>query len=579
VGDNAADAVFDWSARDPGRDTFAVKADGAWRPVTAEQFADRVTTVAAGLIGAGIRPGDRVGLMSSASLDWIVCDFAIWTVGAVTVPIYETSSAEQIRWILSDSGAVAVFAENAQRAEAVRAAQAAAVEAVWPVDAGGGMVARAGADIALDAVHQRRRAVTPGTIATIVYTSGTTGRPKGCVITHGNLGEAVRATLSAPGIRQRVLAGDSSSLMFLPLSHILARTVTLCLVSEGKRVGFLGDPGELPAALTTFRPTILLGVPRVFEKILAAAREQAEQEGHLRLFDAAEATAIAYSRAGRRLRPAVRLRHAIFSRLVYARLRERLGGQLFWAISGGAPLGEELGHFLRGAGITIMEGWGLTETSGPVTMNLPGVQRIGSVGLPLPGCAVRIAPDGEILVQGPNVFQGYWQNPQATSEAFDGRWFRSGDLGRIDDDGFAYITGRKKDLIITASGQNVVPSVLEDRLREHWLIEDCVVVGDQRPYIGALLTLDQGAFARWKRRQGKPARATIGDLADDPDLHAVVQQAVDRANAAVSRAEGIKRYRILPAGFTVGAELTPTQKVRRDYVLAKFAAETQSLYA
>jgi long-chain acyl-CoA synthetase len=332
--------------------------------------------------------------------------------------------------------------------------------------------------------------------------------------------------------------------------------VALCLVHDGRRIGFLADPGELPAELAAFRPTILLAVPRVFEKVAAAAREQAEAEGHRRLFAAAEATAVAYSRAGHRAGPLLWLRHAVFGRLVYARLRAALGGQVAWAVSGGAPLNQELGHFLRGAGITVIEGWGLTETTGPVTMNPPAVQKIGSVGLPLPGCAVQIAPDGEIEVTGPIVFQGYWHDPQATTQVFDGLWLRTGDLGRLDDDGFLYVTGRKKDLIITAGGKNVAPEVLEDRLREHWLIEEGVVVGDQRPYIAALVTLDREAFARWKRRQGKPASATIGDLSQDPDLLAAVGEAVDRANTAVSHAEAIKRFRILPGCFAVGAELT-----------------------
>jgi len=382
--------------------------------------------------------------MSATSLDWVVCDLAIWAAGAVTVPVYETSSVEQVRWILGDSA--------------------------------------------------------------------------------------------------------------------------------GKRIGFLSGPGELPAELAAFRPTILLAVPRVFEKVAAAAREQAAAQGRRRLFAAAEATAIACSRKGRRA-GLLLLRHAVFGRLVYARLRAALGGQVAWAISGGAPLNQELGHFLRGAGITVMEGWGLTETTGPVTMNRPAVQRIGSVGLPLPGCAVRIAPDGEVEARGPIVFQGYWHDPQATTQVFNGRWLRSGDLGRLDDDGFLYLTGRKKDLIITAGGKNVAPEVLEDRLREHWLIQECVVVGDRRPYITALVTLDQAAFARWKRRLGKPAGATAADLHEDSDLLAAVRQAVDRANAAVSRAEAIKRFRILPDGFAVGTELTQTEKVRRDYVLAKFAAD------
>ena len=556
------------------------QAGGTWQPVTAEQFAGRVTAVAAGLIAAGIGPGDRVGLMAAASLEWVVCDFAIWAAGAVTVPVYETSSVKQISWELDDSGAVAVFAGNAQLADAIRRAQPAKVEVVWRLDDGGlDMLARAGQGVTAVEVARRRGAVTAGMLATIVYTSGTTGQPKGCMISHGNLAEAVRAITAVPGVRERVLAGDACSLFFLPLSHILARVVALCLVHVGKRSGFLTDPAELPEQLGVFRPTILLAVPRVLEKVAAAAGQQAEAEGHQRLFAAAEATAIAYSRAGRRAGIRLRLRHAVFARLVYARLRAGLGGRVAWAISGSAPLNEDLGHFLRGAGITVMEGWGLTETVGPATMNRPAVQRIGSVGLPLPGCAVRIAPGGEIEVQGPIVFQGYWQDPQATSEAFDGRWLRTGDLGRVDADGFVYLTGRKKDLLITAGGENVAPSVLEDRVREHWLIAECVVVGDRRPYVAALVTLDDAAFARWKKQQGKPARAIVGELREDPDLLAVVQQAVDRANAAVSRPERIKRFRILPGRFEVGAELTPTQKVRRDYVLAKYASDVEALYA
>ena len=577
---NACDDVFDWAAREPDRAMFAAKAGGAWQPVTAERFAGRVTAVTAGLIAAGIEPGDRIGLMSATSLDWVVCDLAIWAAGAVTVPVYETSSVEQIRWILADSGAVAVFAGDARCAEGIAAAQAAKARPVWQIDGGGlDALARTGEGVAAGDIDRRRGVVTAVTLATIVYTSGTTGRPKGCMISHGNLTEAVRAITGVPGVRERVLTEGSSSLFFLPLSHILARVVALCLVHAGKRTGFLSDPGELPAELAAFRPTILLAVPRVLEKVVAAAREQAEAGGHQRLFAAAQATAIAYSRAGGRAGALLRLRHAVFGRLVYARLRAGLGGQAAWAISGGAPLNQELGHFLRGAGITIMEGWGLTETAGPVTMNRPAVQKIGSVGLPLPGCAVRIAPDGEVEVQGPVVFQGYWHDPQATTQVFDGRWLRTGDLGRCDDDGFLYITGRKKDLIITAGGKNVAPEVLEDRLRAHWLIEDCVVVGDQRPYIAALLTVDQAAFARWKRRQGKPASATIGDLSQDPDLLAAVRQAVDQANTAVSRAEAIKRFRILPGAFAVGDELTPTQKVRRDHVLAKFATDVEALYS
>ena len=574
------DDVFGWAERDPDRVTFAAPADDRWRPVTAERFAARVAAVAAGLIAEGIRPGDRIGLMAATSLDWVVCDFAVWAAGAVTVPVYETSSVEQIRWILSDSGAVAAFAGNARHAEVIKVAQVANLEAVWDLDGGGlDALARAGSGVTADQVLRRRRAVTAQTLATIVYTSGTTGRPRGCMISHGNLAEAVRVILAVPGVRDRVLAGDACSLFFLPLSHILARVVSLCLIHAGKRVGYLPDTGQLPAALAAFRPTIVLGVPRVFERLVSAARRRAEASGRQRLFAAAEAAAIACSRAAGRPGVALRARHAVFARTVYPRLRRAIGGRVAWAVSGGAPLSPDLAHFFRGAGIPILEGWGLTETTGPVTMNQPAAQRIGSVGLPLPGCAVRIAPDGEVEVQGPVVFGGYWRDPQATAGAFNGRWLRTGDLGRLDDDGFLFLTGRKKDLIITASGKNVAPAVLEDRVREHWLIGECVVVGDQRPYIAALVTLGPAAFVRWKLRAGQPAVAAVGDLAGDPGLRAAVQQAVDRANATVSRAESIRRFRILDADFAVGAELTPTQKVRRPYVLGKYAAEIDALYA
>jgi long-chain acyl-CoA synthetase len=585
MGENACDDVFGWAAREPGRVTFARRtgkeAGSEWAPVTAAEFAGRVAAVAAGLVAEGIRPGDRVGLMAAASLDWVTCDFAIWAAGAVTVPVYETSSPDQVRWELGDSGAIGVLAGSARYAAAVRRAAPAKVEAIWELGSGGlDKLAAAGRQVAPEEVAKRRCAVTSASAATIVCTSGTTGRPKGCVISHGNLTEAVRATLSAPGVRERVIAGEASSLFFLPLSHILARVVSLCLVRAGKRVGFLASPDDLAGALPAFRPTILLAVPRVLEKVADAARQQAAAQGRERFFNAAEATAIAWSRAaGRRVGIGLRVRHAVYDCLVYARLRGALGGQAKWVISGGAPLAGDLARFLNGAGISVMEGWGLTETAGPVTMNPPGAQRIGSVGLPLPGCAVRVAGDGEVEVQGPNVFRGYWQDPQASAEAFDDRWFRTGDLGRLDDDGYLYITGRKKELIITAGGKNVVPSVLEDKVREHWLIAECVAVGDRRPYIAALVTLDPAAFARWKLRHGKPAAATLAQLREDPDLAGVVQQAVDRANAQVSRAEAVKRFRILDAEFAVGAELTPTQKVRRDYVLDKYADDVAALYA
>ncbi len=579
MGANACDDVFAWADRDPARHVFATLADGAWQPVTAEQFALRVGAVAAGLVASGISPGDRVGLIAPTSLDWAVCDFAIWAAGAVTVPIYETSSADQIDWQLGDSGAVAVFAGTAGIAEAVRRAKPETVETTWRLDTGDlDALAISGRAGAAEEVAQRRSSVTADTVATIVYTSGTTGRPKGCMISHGNLTEAVRAILAVPGVQDPILAGDASILLFLPLAHVLARAVLLCMVHAGKRVGFLPDPAELPSALQTFRPTILLAVPRVLEKVAESARQQAEERGHRRVFAAAEATAIAWSRSGRPGLP-LRVRHAVFDRLVYARVRQGLGGQVRWVISGAAPLSQDLAHFLRGAGVSVLEGWGLTEAVGPHTMNRPAEQRVGSVGLPMPGYSVRTAPDGELEIEGPDIFQGYWRDQLATAEALDGQWLRTGDLGRVDADGFVYVTGRKKEILITAGGQHVVPSALEDKVRQNYLIAECVVIGDRRPYVAALLTLDEQAFARWKHQHRKPAGAAIAELGDDPDLRKAVQHAVDSANATVSRAETIKRFRILPGQFGVGAELTPTGKVRRDYVMAKYASDIDALYA
>ena len=422
--------------------------------------------------------------------------------------------------------------------------------------------------------------MTAASLATIVYTSGTTGRPKGCMIDHGSLVAEARNVARARGIHDYVLNENSSILLFLPLAHIFARVIQLCAVHSGAYLGHVGDIGTLQTELAAFRPTLVLSVPRVFEKLAAAARQKAAEEGHERLFRAAEAAAVAYSKAADGRGPGIglRIRHRLFDRLVYRKLRGAMGGRVVYAVSGGAPLSAELGHFFRGAGINILEGWGLTETTAGVTLNLPAAQRIGSTGQPLPGCEVRIAPDGEILAGGRSVFAGYWHNPEATGEAFDEDWFRTGDLGRLDSEGFLYITGRKKDLIVTASGKNVAPALLEDRLREHWLIEECVVVGDMRPYIGVLVTLDDGIFTQWKQAHRKPAGATIGELRGDPDLLSVIQAGVDRANEVVSRAEAIKRFRILDSQFSVGAELTPTQKVRRNFVLSKFAAEVDALY-
>jgi long-chain acyl-CoA synthetase len=579
---NATDDVFDNATRRPDHAAFARSVDGVWRTVTAKQFADQVTALAAGLIATGIRPGDRIALMSATRYEWALCDFAILTVGAVTVPVYETSSAEQVAWILRDSDAAAVMVENAAQLAVVDAAGAASVRHRWLIDGGDlDTLAASGKSISAAEVQQRRREVSAERLASIVYSSGTTGRPKGCMISHRSLVAEVRNTAHAEGVSETVLTDRSSILLFLPLAHIFARAVQMAAVHNGTTIAHTGDLQHLPTTLREFRPTILLAVPRVFEKLFNTASQSAASAGHARLFRAAEATATAYSHSLDTGHTGLwlRLKRRAFDRLVYTKLRDAMGGRVTHAVSGGAPLGARLGHFLRGAGVTILEGYGLTETTAGVTLNLPSAQHIGSVGRPLPGCTVRVAADGEVLVKGPNVFAGYWHDEPATRQAFDAQgWLRTGDLGTLDN-GYLTITGRKKDLIITASGKNVAPAFFEDRLRAHWLVDECLLVGDRRPYIAALLTLDPLAFVQWKQQHRKPAGATVAQLRHDPSLRATIQTAIDEVNQAVSHAEAIKQWQVLPDQFTLGDELTATQKLRREHVLAKLADEIDALYS
>jgi long-chain acyl-CoA synthetase len=579
------DDVFIHAEQAPEQVGLSRRVDGRWVPVTYRELAEQVTRLAAGLIASGIQAGDRVALCSHTRFEWMLCDFAIWTAAAVTVPIYETSSAEQVEWILSDSNSVGAFVETRDHAKTVARTQAAGSDLrdVWVIDSGGiDALISAGRDVSDGTVMRRRRAVNSESLATIIYTSGTTGRPKGCVITHANLLSEVHNVCTAQDITERVFNEDSRTLQFLPLAHILARSIQLAAVHNRVHMAHTSDVKNIAAHLLEFQPSVVLSVPHVFEKIYNTAKRKAAAEGHGHLFDIADATAMAYSRSLDTGGPGLllRLRHGLFDRLVYGKLRAALGGDVRWAVSGGAPLGARLGHFFRGIGITILEGYGLTETCAGVTMNLPDRQRIGSVGRPVPGCTVRIAHDGEVLVKGGNVFGGYWHNDEATRAAFDqDGWFRSGDLGVLDKDGYLTITGRKKDLIVTASGKNVAPMVLEDRLRACWLVSQCVVVGDARPFIGALVTIDADAFTLWKAETGKPAEASVTDLQKDPDLLVALQKAVDDANKAVSAAEAIKKFRVLTTDFTEGSgELTPTLKVKRHVVLQTFGAEVEALY-
>ncbi|MFF3868454.1 AMP-dependent synthetase/ligase [Micromonospora sp. NPDC001898] len=552
--------------------------------VTCRQFRDEVVAVARGLVAAGVSPGDRVALMSRTRYEWTLFDYAIWATGAVTVPIYETSSAEQAAWILEDSGAVAVVVESTANATLVAGVRDRLPELaqVWQIELGAvGELVAAGAPVDPSEIDRRRTAVRADDVATIIYTSGTTGRPKGCVLTHRNMYADIANAV--PVLPNLFLRPGASTLLFLPLAHAFARLIQIGMVQARATMAHCPDTTDLIGALQEFKPTFVLSVPRVFEKVYNGARQKAEADGKGKIFDRAEQVAVAYSEAldkpgGPGL--ALRAQHAVFDKLVYRKLRAALGGRCRDAISGGAPLGARLGHFFRGIGVTICEGYGLTETSPAAAANLPDATRIGTVGRPLPGVTVRIEDDGEILISGDLIFRGYWRNEAATAEALsaDG-WFRTGDLGALDDDGFLSITGRKKEIIVTAGGKNVAPAVLEDQVRAHPLISQCVVVGDRQPFISALVTIDEEALPKWLAAHGRPETTPVADLREDEALRAEVQGAVDQTNQSVSKAEAIKVFRILPHDFTEATgELTPSLKVKRQTVHKTYAAEIADIY-
>jgi long-chain acyl-CoA synthetase len=581
--ETALDDVFDNALDHPDDVGFSIRREDGWTPVTYAEFASRVTALARGFVAAGISAGDRVALMSRNRFEWALCDYAIWAAGAVTVPIYETSSNEQVEWILRDSDAIAVIVEGRRHGDIVDAVRSTTPDLrdLWSIEGGDiDTLTERGHEITDAELAGRRAQLTGSSLATIVYTSGTTGRPKGCRITHRNLVAVYANTTAAAGIPQ-IFNSESSTLLFLPLAHVLARIIELSCVHARVHIGYTPDIKELAEDLNSFRPTLILAVPRVFEKLHTSAQRKAYAKPLTRrLFDLADDAAVRWSSAeghpGRRLR----LEHAIFDRLVYSRIQAALGARVVWSVSGGAPLGSRLGHFFRGVGVNVLEGYGMSESTTGGTLNLPGRQRMGSVGPPTPGCSVRIADDGEILLHGDFVFDGYWRNEDATRETVteDG-WLRTGDLGQIDNAGYVSITGRKKELIVTAGGKNVAPNVLEDRARAHWLVSQCVVVGDNRPYIACLLTLDPDTFLEWKKEHGKDPSLDVHALSHDPDLLRELQVAVDSANQAVSKAESIRRFAVLDTDLTeAGGELTPTLKLKRDFVARKFHDEIESLY-
>ena len=569
------------ASRHPARVAFSVRADGGWTDVTSATFAAEVAALAKGFLAAGIRAGDVVGIMSCTRYEWTLADFALWAAGAVPVPIYETSSSDQVGWILSDSGAVGIIVETEAHLAAVEKARGTvpALEHVWVIDHGDvDTLSRDGADVEDTELEARRAGLDRDSLATVIYTSGTTGRPKGVELTHGNF--LTLAENTAEEIAEVVKADSASTLLFLPLAHVFARFIEVLAVTSGVRMGHSSDLKTLLADFAAFRPTFILAVPRVFEKIYNSAEAKAEAGGKGKIFDGAATTAIAWSEAldAGTVPLGLRLRHAVFDKLVYAKLRDAMGGQVQYAVSGGAPLGTRLGHFFRGIGLSILEGYGLTETTAPATVNRPQSMRIGTVGPPLPGVDVLIADDGEICLRGVNVFKAYRGNEEATRETVRDGWFHTGDIGELDDDGYLRITGRKKEILVTAGGKNVAPAVLEDLLRSHPLVSQCIVVGDGKPFIAAIVTLDEEMYPAWAGNHGL-SDVPFSKASGDERIHAEIQKAVDTANAAVSKAESIRKFVILDTDFTEqSGHLTPSLKLKRNVVMRDFGDEVDALY-
>ena len=582
VNANATDLLIDRVRATPDAALFAVPDGvGGWSDISAADFLARVRALAKGLIAAGIRPGDAVGLMCRTRYEWTLVDFATWFAGALLVPVYETSSPAQVQWNLSDSGAVALILETPDhfaRFDEVHP-DLPDVTHVWQIDLGDlDKLAAAGAHVDDDELERRRSAAGPDDLATIIYTSGTTGRPRGCMLTHANFVETSRNAALA---MSDVVAPGSSTLLFITTAHVFARFIAVMSVHAGVRVGHQADTKQLLPSLASFKPSFLLAVPRVFEKVYNSAEQKAETGGKGAIFRRAVAVAIAHSKAldEGTVPLGLKLRFALFDRLVYSKLKKAMGGNIRYAVSGSAPLGTRLGHFFRSLDIRILEGYGLTETTAPASVNLVSKFKIGTVGPALPGVSIRTDDDGEILIKGENVFAGYWNDPEGTAAVLQDGWFRTGDLGSIDSDGYLTITGRKKEIIVTAGGKNVAPAVLEDPIRANPLVAQVVVVGDQKPFISALVTLDTEMLPVWLNNAGEAADMPLAEAAEHPVVLAEIQRAVDEANTAVSRAESIRKFIVLPLELTEeSGHLTPKMSIKRAIVLKDFAPQIADLY-
>ena len=561
------------------------KPDGSdgWVDVSARDFAADAKLIARGLMHYGVKPGDRVALMSATRYEWSLVDFAIAYAGGISVPIYETSSPSQVAWILKDSGSQIVVVENSRHAQAVKRAKdsesLSEISATLVIDEDGlDKLRAAGENVSEEQRAQQEAPRKKTDIATIIYTSGTTGKPKGCELTHANFVDlSDNAAAAVPG----VIAPDASTILFLPLAHVFARFIALMAVGGGTRTGHTSDLKNLLPALDSFKPTFLLVVPRVFEKVFNGAQQKAEDGGKGKIFARAAKVAEEYSRQSLegKVSLSTRVKHKIFDVLVYKKLRAAMGGKVTHAVSGGSALGERLGHFFNGIGLTVLEGFGATETAAPVTVNTPEKIKIGTVGRPVPGNEIKLGEDGEILVKGVCVFKGYYNREDLTEDAFVDGWYATGDLGTIDEDGFLTITGRKKEILVTASGKNVAPGLMEDRVRSVPIVSQCVVVGEGRPYVGALVTVDEEALPGWLERHNLPSDTKIEDLVENKDLLADIQEGIDSANDTVSRAESIRKFRVLTTDLTEETgHLTPSLKIRRQIVLKDFQDEVEKLY-
>lgn len=588
-----ADVVFDYAEQDPHRVALGRKdADGRWRDVTSATFRDEVLALAKGLIAHGVRFGDRVALMSRTRYEWTLFDFALWAVGAQSVPVYPTSSAEQVLWMLHDAEVSAVMVEHEDHAMTVASVidRLPQLKRLWQLDAEAVTeLVGDGAHIDDEVVHRHRRAVTPDSIATVIYTSGTTGRPKGCVITHANFMFETETMASRwESVFHSKPGDEAATLLFLPLAHVFGRMVEVTAIRGRVK---LGHQPELSAKalmpdLVSFRPTFILAVPYIFEKVFNGARRKAETEGRIGPFDKAVDIAVKYAEAmearafgtGPGPSAGLRMQHQFFDKVVYGKVREAMGGRIRHAMSGGSGMERRLGLFFAGAGVTVYEGYGLTETTAAATANPPERTRYGTVGQPIPGTSVHIAADGEIWVYGPNVFGGYLGAPKATDAVLNDGWLATGDLGALDEDGYLTITGRKKEILVTSGGKSVSPAGLEERVRAHPLVAQCIVVGDDRPYIAALVTVDQESVEHWLAMQGRAALSP-GELVRDPDLEMEVRRAVVAANTAVSQAESIRTFRILAHQFTEEQGLlTPSLKLKRKAIETAYASEVDALY-